>query len=415
MSTASTLKAQKSLERPKLVIIGSRGIPGRYGGTETFVYVLSSELKRFFDVFVTCETGRFYIDDFEGIGRIHVWAFHTPTITIPSIYDIISTLYVLKKLRDARLFFYVAPDGALAALLAKLARRKIVISTDGIEWKRLLRRAKYVPLYLKPLYLLTALHMLLMEFLACRVADVVIADAIGIKMHLRRLWRPRNIVYIAYGTRYLPEVSRDREAEILKKYGLEPYSYHLTVGRIVAENGIHIEIEALKKTHSRKRLVIVGPLDPRDPYVKFLFGLKGNDSRIVFAGGVYDPEVLYTLRKNCFAYIHAYEVGGTNPSLLEQLQFNRPIIARDVPFHREILLDKGIYFKASDELAEIIRMLEEAGARGEDTTQHYAIPRRYTWKYVTLNYAKTFLGLLKQKPSPLKEEKDCYPRAEDDC
>jgi len=393
---ASVRKRCESCERPKLVIIGSRGIPGMYGGAETFVYMLSRELKEFFNVFVTCETGRFYIDSFEGIWRVHVWAFHTPTITIPSIYDIISTLYVLKKLRDVRVFFYVAPDGALAALLAKLARRRVVINTDGIEWKRLLRRMKYVPLYLKPLYLLTALHMLLMEFLACRIADVVIADAIGIKTHLRRLWKPKNVDYIAYGVRHLPEIGHDKEVEILKKLGLKPYSYYLTIGRIVAENGIHIEIEALKKANSRKKLVIIGPIDPRDPYVKFLFKLKGDDNRIIFTGGIYDIETLYTLRKNCFAYIHAYEVGGTNPSLLEQLQFNRPIIARDVPFHREIFLDKGIYFRTSNELAEIMKKLENAGVRGEKIMIQYKIPSRYTWKYVVTKYTQLFTRLLRK-------------------
>jgi len=258
----------------------------------------------------------------------------------------------------------------------------------------LLRRMKYVSLFLKPLYLLTALHMLLMEFLACKIADVVIADAIGIKMHLRRLWKPRNVVYIAYGVRRLQEISQDRETEILKRLGLEPYSYYLTIGRIVAENGIHIEIEALKKANSRKKLVIVGPIDPRDPYVKYLFRLRGYDNRIVFTGGIYDPEVLYALRKNCFAYIHAYEVGGTNPSLLEQLQFNRPIIARDVPFHREILLDKGIYFRTSDELAEIMKKLENAENRDKIIIE-YRIPNRYTWRYVTTKYMQLFMLLLR--------------------
>lgn len=83
--------------KPKIVIIGSRGIPPRYGGAETFVYELSKRLKKMFDVYVTCETTRFGIDEFEGIKRVHVWGYHTPTITIPSIYDVIATLYVLKK------------------------------------------------------------------------------------------------------------------------------------------------------------------------------------------------------------------------------------------------------------------------------------------------------------------------------
>jgi len=395
LKVAPVVMSSKIAKRkPKIALIGSRGIPGKYGGAETFVYELSRRLKKIFDVFVTCETGRFYVDEFEGIRRVHIWAFHTPTITIPSIYDVIATIYLLTKFRDIDVYYYVTPDGALAALLAKLARRRVVINSDGTEWIRLFRRMRYAPLHLKPLYILTALYMLLMEALASEVPDVTIADAIGIKLHLERLWKPKKVTYIAYGVCRLPKVDNDKEMEILRKYGLELYGYYLTIGRIVAENGIHIEIEAFKKANSRKKLVIVGPIDLRDPYVKHLIKLRGRDTRIIFTGGIYEPEALYVLRKNCFAYIHAYEVGGTNPSLLEQLQFNRPIIARDVSFHREILLDKGIYFKNSDDLAKIMGELEHLEISGKEVSQSFSIPKRYTWEYISLMYAQIFLNIL---------------------
>uniref|UniRef100_A0A7J3Z8Y0 DUF1972 domain-containing protein n=1 Tax=Ignisphaera aggregans TaxID=334771 RepID=A0A7J3Z8Y0_9CREN len=378
--------------KPKVALIGSRGIPPRYGGAETFVYELSKRLKNYFDVYVACETDHFGLDEFEGIKRVHIWAKHTPTMTIPVIYDIITTLYLLRKVRDVRVMYYMAPDGAFAAILAKLARRKVIVNTDGIEWKRLLIRMKFVPWYLKPLYLLTSIVMFTAEFLACKVPDITIADSIAIKKYLEYRWRPRRVEYVAYGVRELPEGSEDRRLRILESLGLERNNYYLTIGRIVAENNIHLEIETFRNAKTESKLVIVGPIDPRDPYVRHLFKLRGRDKRIVFTGGIYDPEVIYTLRSECKAYIHPYTVGGTNPSLLEQLQFNKPIIAYDVSFHREILRDKAMYFKTKEELREILQNLERYISRIKKGGS--GIPQHFTWNYVAKRYCKIMFSLL---------------------
>jgi glycosyltransferase involved in cell wall biosynthesis len=379
--------------RLKIALVGSRGIPPRYGGAETFVYELSKRLKDSFVVYVSCENDRFDIDVFEGINRIHIWARHTPTMTIPVIYDIIATLYLLKKIRDIDVIYYVAPDGAFASILAKLSRKKVIVNTDGIEWKRLLIRMRFVPWYQKPIYLMTSIAMFISEFLACKIPDVTIADSVAIKKYLENRWRPRRVEYIAYGIRELPKIDVNRKIEILKRLGLERNRYYLTIGRIVAENNIHLEIEAFKKTKTDDKLVIVGPINPRDPYVKHLFRLREGDKRIIFTGGIYDPETIYTLRSECKAYIHPYTVGGTNPSLLEQLQFDKPIIAYDVPFHREILKDKATYFKTKEELTKIIEDLKKQNTIREDRE----ISRILTWEWVSDRYRKIFKKLIQLK------------------
>jgi glycosyltransferase involved in cell wall biosynthesis len=377
----------------KVTLIGSRGIPPRYGGAETFVYELSKRLKDFFDVYVTCETDHFGVDVFKGVKRVHIWAKHTPTTTIPAIYDVIATLYLLKRIRDVDVVYYVAPDGAYAAILAKLARKKVIVNTDGIEWRRLLIRMRFVPWYLKPLYLLTSILMFVVEFLACKVPDVTIADSIAIKKYLEWRWRPKRVEYVAYGVRKLPHVNEAKRVEILKKLGLERNKYYLTIGRIVAENNIHLEIKAFREAKTESKLVVVGPIDPRDPYIKHLFKLKGKDKRIVFTGGIYEPEIIYTLRAECKAYIHPYTVGGTNPSLLEQLQFNKPIIAYGVPFHREILKDKAIYFKTKEELTKIIEDIEKQNV----IRVNREISQIFTWEWVSDRYREIFKKLIQLK------------------
>jgi rhamnosyltransferase len=251
--------------RIKVALIGSRGIPPRYGGTETFVYELSRRFKEDFDIYVTCEDNGFYMDEYEGIKRIHIWAKHTPTMTLPVIYDIIATLYLLRKVPDIDLLFYVAPDGAYVAILAKLAGKRTVVSTDGVEWQRLLTRIKYAPMSHKPMYLLAMFALFIAEFFACKIPDATIADAITIKHNIERRWKPKKAIYIAYGVRQLPQIDEEKQKTILHKLGLEKHGYYLTVGRIVAENNIHMEIQALAQAKINKKISNSRSYKPKRP------------------------------------------------------------------------------------------------------------------------------------------------------
>ena len=170
----------------------------------------------------------------------------------------------------------------------------------------------------------------------------------------------------------------------------------MTVARIVAENNIHMEIEGFKRAESKKKLVIVGNFNKRDPYTRHLLKLKSDNDNIIFLDPIYDREVLGVLRKNCFAYIHAYEVGGTNPSLLEQMLFKRPILAYDVPFNKEVLQEGGIYFKDAKDLANKMGMLErgEFDLRLIKKTQIKRIKRQYNWEKVAREYERVFRSLI---------------------
>ncbi|MEM2169565.1 MAG: DUF1972 domain-containing protein [Candidatus Bathyarchaeia archaeon] len=377
--------------RASVVLIGSRGIPPRYGGAETFAYELSTRLKEHFNVYVTCESKRFGVDEYHGLKRLHIYAPQPRVTTIPVIYDIIATLYSMRKVR-ADVVFYVAPDGVYAALIAKLMGSRVIINTDGLEWKRLFIRRKFVSPFQKPMYLLTALLLLIAEFLACKIPDVTIADSLAIMYYLKRQWKPRKIVYVAYGIRSLPALNQEVIAQVLQKYGLSPFGYYLTVGRFVAENNFHAVIQAYKQVKAKSKLVFIGFSDPQNHYARYLIKLKNGDPRIMLLPPLYDLSKLAALRSSCRAYIHPYTVGGTNPSLLEQLQYRRPIIAYDAPFHREILRHKGIYFRTVSELAEIITKIESSEA--EEVA--WEVPPRYTWSWVSSRYEELFVELLKK-------------------
>jgi glycosyltransferase involved in cell wall biosynthesis len=375
--------------KPKIALVGSRGIPPRYGGAETFVYELSKRLKEYFDIYVTCESDHFGIDEYEGIKRVHIWAKHALT-TIPILYDIIATFYLLKKVKDIRVIYYVAPDGVFASIIPKIAKKKVIINTDGIEWKRLLIRMHYVNYFQKVLYLTVSFLLLLAEFLACKLPDITIADSIAIKKYLEHRWRAKRVQYISYGVRTFSPVSEQKQEYILAKLSLKKFQYYLTIARLVAENGLHMEIEAFKNLRTNYYLVIVGPINIKDPYFNYLLNLKDNCNRILFVGGIYDNQIVYTLRANCRAYIHPYQVGGTNPSLLEQLQFNRPIVAYDVPFHREILRENGLYFKDVKQLEKILIEL----SKDAPSLSYQNVIQLFSWEFIVKRYKELFLKLI---------------------
>ncbi|MBO8181082.1 MAG: DUF1972 domain-containing protein [Archaeoglobus sp.] len=383
----------------RIAIIGLRGIPAKYGGTEVFVEEIVTRLKDKFDFYVMHEDSKFYEDSYHGIRRIHAPAIESKSTSIPTINDLITTIYLYSKHHDKiDLFYFLGPDSSPAAILPKLGRKKVLINPDGIEWKRLIRRSRFAPFYILPLYLITMIYMYLMEFLSCKLADVVVADSRGIQKHLEQKHKPEKTVYIAYGARELvtPAVSKEEEAEILGGYELNLGEYYLTVARIVAENNIHMEVEGFKRSKSKKKLVIVGNFNRKDPYTKHLLKLKGKN--VIFLDPIYDKKVLGVLRKNCFAYIHAYEVGGTNPSLLEQMLFRRPILAYDVPFNKEVLQEGGIYFKDAEDLASKMEMLErgEFDLRLIKKTQIKRIKRQYNWGKVARMYERLFRTLIRR-------------------
>ena len=375
----------------KIAFVGSRGIPAKYGGAEVFIEEISQKLMKMgFEVYATCESRRFHTDEHNGVVRVHAPSIEGKTFTIPTVNEILSTFYLLLRCRGIDLVYYTAPYGSLATIIPKLLRKKVIVNADGLEWKRPLIRRPYLSPGWKFLSLLASRYLKLTERLAVKLSDVVIADSREIKTYLEERYKARNVVFIPYGARKLinPGIPAQREDKLLEGFGLCREEYYLTVARIVADNNIHKEIKAYEMSLSNKKFAIVGNFDERDKYTGYLSKLRDNDPRIKFLNPIYDKEVLGILRKNCYAYIHAYEVGGTNPSLLEQMVFGKPILAYDVPFHREVLQDGGIYFRDEDDLAKCITMLESGEIDLSQIKRYQAkrIEEEYNWDDVAQKY-----------------------------
>ncbi|WP_022882155.1 glycosyltransferase [Gryllotalpicola ginsengisoli] len=125
--------------------------------------------------------------------------------------------------------------------------------------------------------------------------------------------------------------------------GLEP-GYLLVVARLLPYKNVDHVIRAVL-AHGAQRLVIVG----RGPDRARLEAIAGGSPRIVFAGGVSDPQLRWLYRNATALVAAAYEDYGLTP--LEAASFGRPVLAlRDGGF-LDTVVDgvTGVFFEQAHE------------------------------------------------------------------
>lgn len=328
----------------RLLVLGTRGIPNNYGGFETFAEQLAPYMKdQGWQVVVYCQADNpdqlVTADQWQGIDRIHVTP-HTGYKIISGafgtiLFDVYCFIHALFNYRKA-VWLTLGYNTSFLNILAWILRIRQIINMDGMEWQRD-KWGKGQKLYLRLAY-----------FIAGLVADKLVADHPEIRNELEKHFKPKKITTIAYGSPIGTVNGKDN----LGKYNLEAQNYCLIIARPVPENGVLEIIKLWSALAVDMKLMIVGRYDPDNPYQKE--ALKYQSENILFAGPIYNREILNSLRGNCYVYFHGYRVGGTNPSLVEALASGAAIIAHDNRFNRWVAGDAGIFYKDQDALEEVI-------------------------------------------------------------
>ncbi len=369
----------------KLAILGTRGIPARYGGFETFTEELSSRLvSRGIEVTVYCEaTG-------EGRpathGNVKLVYLSSPKLG-PFTTILFDLLCLWHARRDYDVDYMLGYGAALFCFLPKLWGTKVWINMDGIEWQRA-KWSFFAKSYFK-----------IMEAIAVRTADRIIADAQGIRkflMNRHSFKTPCSV--IPYGSQIIENV----QASVLSKYDLKPYDYYLVVCRMEPENHVMEILRGFAASKSRCHLIVIGNHMANTAYGRKLNLVK--DERIRFVGALYDQAKLSGLRYYCRAYIHGHSVGGTNPSLLEALGCGNPIIAHDNVFNREVAGEIGAYFRTSDDITQCIEKVDTMKAEERAMLSNAGknrIRECYNWDMITDRYSEL---LYERDPMPAVDE-----------
>ena len=180
----------------------------------------------------------------------------------------------------------------------------------------------------------------------------------------------------------------------MDKFGVKPNEYILYVSRLEPENNAHIVIKAFEKVKASLKLVIVGDAPYSLEYIKKLKTTK--DSRIVFTGFVFG-EGYKEFQSSAYCYVHATEIGGTHPALIEAMGFGNCVIVNGTPENIEVVGNAGIIYKKNDvedlreKIEYIIRNPKIIRMYGENAKKR--IKANYSWNRITDNYECLFLKL----------------------
>jgi glycosyltransferase involved in cell wall biosynthesis len=335
------MNVKKPERNIRVAIVGSRGIPARYGGYETITQDLSIGLgEKGFKVYVACESTGFKRNPyatFKGVNLVYFPIINSiRNLSDVMLYDALSVFWATF---NSDIIYMLSYTNFPVLIFPRLFQKTILVNADGLEWKRR-KHSKLLR------FLLKSFELLSLKIVDCMVVD---SQALGVYYKVNYNVDPS---YVPYGTNEIAPL----DSSNLRKYNVEPKEYYLLIARLEPENNIDLIIDEFKKSTSKKKLVIVAPLK-RTSYVKKL--LESKSEKVLFIGGIYEPRLQRTLRHNCFAYIHGHEVGGTNPTLVEALSCHNVILALDVPFNKEVAGDSAFYFtKESGNMASKIELLE---------------------------------------------------------
>ncbi len=354
----------------KIAILGTRGIPARYGGFETFAEELAARLvQRDHQVTVYCrERSR---SPYLGVDLVYLPTIrHKYLDTL--VHTFLSTVHLIFHRQDVALYCNAA--NAILTWIPRVAGTPVALNVDGLERKR------------KKWNTLAKAWYRASEWLATFCPTAVISDARMIAEYYRQRYS-KTTTFIPYGA----ELGKVPGTDILAKLGLEPGEYFLYVSRMEPENNALLVRQAFERVSTTKKLALIGDAPYADEYIRAVRDTK--DSRIVMPGSIYG-QGYRELQSHCFAYIHATEVGGTHPALIEALGREALTLYLNTIENAEVAGGAAIPFEAdlAQQMQAVLAMppVEQNLWRGRAAER---VRERYSWDAVTSQY-ETLLARL---------------------
>jgi len=358
----------------RIAILGTRGIPANYGGFETFAEELSARLAAHgHDVVVYCRS-RNAEPLYRGV-RLQ----YLPTIRHKYLdtlaHAFVSTLHLLAHRVDTALYCNAA--NAIFTLWPRLLAMPVALNVDGIERKR-----KKWNRFAKAWYLIS-------ERMATIFPTAIVTDALAIQDYYRERYG-KDSVFIPYGA----DTEKATTRGALDELGLEPGLYFLYVSRMEPENRALEVRQAFERVDTPLRLALVGDAPYAREYIRQVRDTR--DPRIVIPGAIYG-QGYRELGSHCFAYIHATEVGGTHPALIEAMGRGALVLYRNTPENAEVAEGCGIAFEPENlpskiELALSMSEEQRAELRANGIAR---VRERYSWDAVADAYERLLKSLFR--------------------
>ncbi|HEY3938113.1 MAG TPA: DUF1972 domain-containing protein [Bryobacteraceae bacterium] len=356
----------------RIALLGTRGIPARYGGFETFAEEISSRLaERGHQVTVYCR------EKYPSPEYLGVKLSYLPTVRHKYLDTVahtgLSTATLLFRRFDVILYCNAA--NAIFTLWPRFIGVPTALNVDGVE-----RHRKKWNQFAKAWYLMS-------EWMATWCCSVVITDAEKIREYYLGRYAKES-TFIPYGA----ETGKVPETDIVRSLGLEPGKYVLYVSRLEPENNALMVRQSFEKVNTGFKLALVGDAPYAADYIRQV--KDTNDSRVIIPGAIYGAGY-HQLQSHCAVYVQATEVGGTHPALIEAMGRGALVLYLQTPESAEAAGDAAISFNG--DLAEKLQWAvdlpeDERAAWGRRAMQR--IERLYSWNVVTDRYEALLANLI---------------------
>lgn len=357
--------------KKKIAIIGTVGIPAKYGGFETLTEYLTKFTSEKFEITVFCslKSSSERIEKYNGVNLEYINLKANGIQSIP--YDIIS---ILRSLKIADTLLILGVSGCVILPLVKLfCNKKIIVNIDGLEWKRD-KWGWAAKWFLK-----------FSEKQAVKFADIIVCDNKVIQSYVNDEYSVTSQL-IAYGADHVTKEVLSEELKI--EFPFLQSKYAFKVCRIEPENNIHLILDAFRE-FKKLNIVLIGNWS-NSSYGKSLKEEYDNIDNIYLFDPIYDQKKLNKLRSNCYIYIHGHSAGGTNPSLVEAMYLELPIIAFGINYNKETTNNKSLYFDNKFELIQILSTINEAELNEMAKEMKKLANSKYTWELVSKKYSELF-------------------------
>jgi glycosyltransferase involved in cell wall biosynthesis len=377
--------------QPRVLVLGTRGVPAAHGGFESFAEKLALFLvARGWHVTVYCQrdvaavTERYATDTWRGVERVNVQIAETGALGTIA-FDWHSVRHASKEDGVCLVLGY---NTAVFLNLLRWRAKKILINMDGIEWKR--------PKWSAPVRAWFYLN----EWLGAWLGHRLVADHPAIADHLAAR-RPRGaIATIPYGA---DEVTTASPAP-LRAYGLESGSYLVSIARIEPDNSILPMVEAFSRRRRGMKLVVLGKLNDGSAYHAAVKAAASEE--VLFPGAIYEQKTVQALRFHARAYCHGHTVGGTNPSLVESLWCGNAVLAHRNRFNLWTAGAEQFFFSDTDECERMIErvLTDDIAVARAGRMARLRAATDFVWADILRDYERELAALGGYQLEPTQEQ-----------
>jgi glycosyltransferase involved in cell wall biosynthesis len=368
-----------SLKKRKLKVslIGTNGLPAKYGGFETLTEYIAINLNKDYDLYCYCSK----TSKSKRLKNI----YNTNLIYIPlkangfqsMLYDFIS---ILHSLFSFDVLIILGFSGVFAFPLKYIFNKKIIFNIGGIEWQKVRgsKQLAKIEILIKKIF----------ERICIQCSDTIIVDNQVLYDYVKNKYNVYPIL-AEYGGDHA--VIENKSITQSKIYPFLNNDYDLTISRAQEDMNIHMVINAYIEVPKRKIVIISNwntskyGCDLKNKY----FNKYDN---ILLLDAIYDLKLLNMIRSNCSIYIHTHSLCGTAPSLTEAMSLGKPVICFDVPTNRATTEEKSYYFSNIDDLINIINELNISQILRLSDDMSEIAKRRYTWSRI-INIYKNCIDL----------------------